>query len=117
MPLPLNIEESTHTIVWSVDNKRLQDQEIKEYVQKNISYFERKLKTEITLNSDIISFNLSNHYFEEYISDQVCILETQLKSIHPLASQGINLGFADADAFCEEIINAYESKKLILIKN
>ena len=110
MALPLTTEESTHTIVWSVDNKRLQDQEIKEYVQKNISYFERKLKTEITLNSDIISFNLSNHYFEEYISGSLVLIGDAAHSIHPLAGQGINLGFADADAFCEEIINAYESK-------
>ena len=110
MPLPLNTEESTHTIVWSVDNKRLKDQEIKEYVQKNISYFERKLKTEITLNSDIISFNLSNHYFEDYISGSLVLIGDAAHSIHPLAGQGINLGFADADAFCEEIINTYESK-------
>ena len=110
MALPLTTEESTHTIVWSVDNKRLQDQEIKEYVQKNISYFERKLKTEITLNSDIISFNLSNHYFEEYISGSLVLIGDAAHSIHPLAGQGINLGFADADVFCEEIINAYESK-------
>ena len=110
MALPLTTEESTHTIVWSVDNKRLQDQEIKEYVQKNISYFERKLKTGITLNSDIISFNLSNHYFEEYISGSLVLIGDAAHSIHPLAGQGINLGFADADAFCEEIINAYESK-------
>ena len=110
MPLPLTTEESTHTIVWSVDNKRLQDQEIKEYVQKNISYFERKLKTGITLNSDIISFNLSNHYFEEYISGSLVLIGDAAHSIHPLAGQGINLGFADAEAFCEEIINAYESK-------
>ena len=110
MALPLTTEESTHTIVWSVDNKRLQDQEIKEYVQKNISYFERKLKTEITLNSNIVSFNLSNHYFEEYISGSLVLIGDAAHSIHPLAGQGINLGFADAEAFCEEIINAYESK-------
>ena len=44
MPLPLNIEESTHTIVWSVDNKRLQDQEIKEYVQKIFPILKENLR-------------------------------------------------------------------------
>ena len=110
MPLPSTTSESTHTVVWSVDNSKLQDQNISEYVKKYISYFEKKLKTEIILNSNIISFNLSNHYFEEYISGSLVLIGDAAHSIHPLAGQGINLGFADADAFCEEIINAYESK-------
>jgi ubiquinone biosynthesis UbiH/UbiF/VisC/COQ6 family hydroxylase len=110
MPLPSTTSESTHTVVWSVDNSKLQDQNISEYVKKYISYFEKKLQTEIILNSNIISFNLSNHYFEEYISGSLVLIGDAAHSIHPLAGQGINLGFADADAFCEEIINAYESK-------
>ena len=110
MPLPLTPNESTHTVVWSVENSKLQDQNISEYVKKYISYFEKKLQTEIILNSNIISFNLSNHYFEEYISGSLVLIGDAAHSIHPLAGQGINLGFADADAFCEEIINAYESK-------
>ena len=110
MPLPSNTSESTHTVVWSVDNSKLQDQNISEYVKKYISYFEKKLQTEIILNSNVISFNLSNHYFEEYISGSLVLIGDAAHSIHPLAGQGINLGFADADAFCEEIINAYESK-------
>ena len=110
MPLPSTPNESTHTVVWSVDNSKLQDQNISEYVKKYISYFEKKLQTEIILNSNIISFNLSNHYFEEYISGSLVLIGDAAHSIHPLAGQGINLGFADADAFCEEIINAYESK-------
>ena len=110
MPLPSTTNESTHTVVWSVDNIKLQDQNISEYVKKYISYFEKKLQTEIILNSNVISFNLSNHYFEEYISGSLVLIGDAAHSIHPLAGQGINLGFADADAFCEEIINAYESK-------
>ena len=110
MPLPSTTSESTHTVVWSVDNSKLQDQNISEYVKKYISYFEKKLQTEIILNSNVISFSLSNHYFEEYISGSLVLIGDAAHSIHPLAGQGINLGFADADAFCEEIINAYESK-------
>ncbi len=110
MPLPPSSEELTHTIVWSVDHKRIKGNNIEDFVKKNISYFERKLNAEINIHSNILSFNLSNHHFENYISGSLVLIGDAAHSIHPLAGQGINLGFADADAFCEEIIKAYQSK-------
>ena len=113
MPLPENDSKSTHTIVWSVDNENLRDIEIKDYVKNNISYFEQKLSTKIDINSSILTFKLFSHHFENYISGHVVLVGDAAHSIHPLAGQGINLGFADADALCEEIISSYEKSKHI----
>ena len=84
-----------------------------EYVSKNIHYFEKKLNTQYKICSDLISFKLSNHYFENYISSSTVLIGDAAHSIHPLAGQGINLGFADADVFCEEIINSYNNTRKI----
>jgi len=108
MPLPETTSGATHTIVWSIDNKKLEGENAEDYINKNISYFENKLNTEIKIHSKILSFNLSNHYFKNYISGASVLIGDAAHSIHPLAGQGINLGFADADAFCEEVIKAYE---------
>ena len=108
MPLPETTSGATHTIVWSIDNKKLEGENVEDYINKNISYFENKLNTEIKIHSKILSFNLSNHYFKNYISRSSVLIGDAAHSIHPLAGQGINLGFADADAFCEEVIKAYE---------
>ena len=54
----------------------------------------------MTVSSEILSFRLSNHHFDEYIKGPVVLLGDAAHSIHPLAGQGINLGFADADVFC-----------------
>ena len=113
MPVPANDNDSTHTIVWSVDNKKLKDNVIKDFVASNISFFEQKLSTKIDINSSILSFKLFNHYFESYISDAVVLVGDAAHSIHPLAGQGINLGFADADVLCEEIIKSYEKSRNI----
>ena len=108
MPLPETMSGATHTIVWSIDNKKLEGENAEDYINNNISYFENKLNTEIKFHSKILSFNLSNHYFKNYISGSSVLIGDAAHSIHPLAGQGINLGFADADAFCEEVIKAYE---------
>ena len=108
MPLPETMSGATHTIVWSIDNRKLEGENAEDYINKNISYFENKLNTEIKFHSKILSFNLSNHYFKNYISGSSVLIGDAAHSIHPLAGQGINLGFADADAFCEEVIKAYE---------
>ena len=110
MPLPIRTEKSSHTIVWSVDNLKIGTQNIEDYIKENISYFEKKLNADITINSNILSFSLSNHHFENYVTGSIVLIGDAAHSIHPLAGQGINLGFADADAFCEEITNAYQNK-------
>ena len=110
MPLPSSTDQSFYTIVWSVDNIQIEGQSIEDFIKENISYFEKKLKANIKVNSDILSFSLSNHHFENYVTGSLVLIGDAAHSIHPLAGQGINLGFADADAFCEEITNAYQAK-------
>ena len=110
MPLPSSTDQSFYTIVWSVDNLLIEEQSIEVFIKENISYFEKKLKANIKVNSDILSFSLSNHHFENYVTGSLVLIGDAAHSIHPLAGQGINLGFADADAFCEEITNAYQAK-------
>ena len=56
MPVPKNEADSSHTIVWSVDNKNITDNNIENYVYSNISYFEKKLATKIEVNSEILNF-------------------------------------------------------------
>ena len=119
MPLPKQIDGPSHTIVWSVENKKLNDISIDEYVTENLSFFEKKLKIKMTVASELLSFNLSNHHYKKYVSGAIALVGDAAHSIHPLAGQGINLGFADAEALCEEIINGFEKsisldKKLIL---
>ena len=109
MPMPKkDPDQNRWTIVWSVSDSELKNQEVSSYVEDNLCFFESKLGINMTVSSEILSFRLSNHHFDEYIKGPVVLLGDAAHSIHPLAGQGINLGFADADVFCEEIIQAYE---------
>jgi ubiquinone biosynthesis UbiH/UbiF/VisC/COQ6 family hydroxylase len=108
MPMPKKDPiKNRHTVVWSINNSELKDISIENYVKNNLPYFESKLSLSMSIDSESLSFRLSNHYFENYISGPVVLIGDAAHSIHPLAGQGINLGFADADIFCEEIINSY----------
>ena len=108
MPMPKKDSiKNRHTVVWSINNSELKDISIENYVKNNLPYFESKLGLSMSIDSESLSFRLSNHYFENYISGPVVLIGDAAHSIHPLAGQGINLGFADADIFCEEIINSY----------
>ena len=59
------------------------------------------------IDSELLHFQLSNHHFENYINNSIVLIGDAAHSIHPLAGQGINLGFADADIFCEEVVDAF----------
>ena len=105
MPSP---KDNNMTVVWSVKNKDLEKKDSTDYVNENLSYFEKKLNTKLEITSSILNFNLSKHYYKNYVNKTIVLLGDSAHSIHPLAGQGINLGFADADIFCEEIIDNYK---------
>ena len=105
MPMPNN--NNKHTVVWSINDSEIKDTDINDYVDNYLSYFESKLNLNMSVESKILNFKLSNHHLDKYINGSLVLIGDAAHSIHPLAGQGINLGFADADIFCEEVINAY----------
>ena len=114
MPVPKNNSDSTHTIVWSIENNKLNNvKTVESYVKENISYFEEKLNIEFEICSNLLTFKLTKHHFDSYISNSMVLIGDAAHSIHPLAGQGINLGFADADVFCDELIKGFEKSRKI----
>ncbi|NCW37534.1 MAG: hypothetical protein EBW00_00560 [Proteobacteria bacterium] len=108
MPMPDRESiDNRCTIVWSVNNKNLEGVSINDFVSSNLSFFESKLGIKLKIDSQLLNFQLSNHHFESYINNSIVLIGDAAHSIHPLAGQGINLGFADADIFCEEVVGAY----------
>ena len=107
--MPIKHEnKNMFSVVWSVPNILIKDINIDDFVSKNIDTVTSNISSKITLESEIISFPLSNHHLDSYMKEGVVVVGDAAHSIHPLAGQGINLGFADADILCEEIITAFE---------
>ena len=107
MPIK-HLKENMFSVVWSVPNDLLKDTNKDNFVSENIDAMTTKINSKITLETDIISFPLLNHHLDSYMKEGIVVVGDAAHSIHPLAGQGINLGFADADILCEEIIEAFK---------
>ena len=107
MPYPDNANDK-YTIVWSIHENKLKDDS--KFFQNNFNFFEKKIGTELKIISEVINFKLSSHHLENYFKDKIVLVGDSAHSIHPLAGQGINLGFSDANILCEEIKNAHNCK-------
>ena len=107
MPIK-HLKENMFSVVWSVPNDLLKDTNKDNFVSENIDAMTTKINSNITLETDIISFPLLNHHLDSYMKEGIVVVGDAAHSIHPLAGQGINLGFADADILCEEIIEAFK---------
>jgi len=108
LPIPIDRLGNNFSIVWSIDNSKLL-LNAKDFVNENITFFEKKLGQKINIGSEVLNFNLSSHHLFKYISGLTVLIGDAAHSIHPLAGQGINLGLADADILCEELIKAFNN--------
>ena len=55
------------------------------------------------------SFALTRRHAQRYVSGRVVLLGDAAHTIHPLAGQGVNLGFKDVTALCQPIATALQA--------
>lgn len=108
--LPLG-ESHLSSIVWS-----LQSDLADEYLEKSEAEFNELLGQaleerlgETQLHTERVAFPLIHHHAKKYVQDGLVLVGDAAHAIHPLAGQGVNLGFADV-ACLSKIIRTARDK-------
>ena len=103
----LPVDANKASIVWSVNNK-LADELLnlpKKKLATRIATSVEFMFGKVEVISDVKSFNIIGLSAKKYIKQNLVLIGDAAHSIHPLAGQGANLGFADACELSKQIIN------------
>ncbi len=96
------------TVVWSISDDLIENG-YEDFIEENLEKISRKIGNSFQIRSKVQSFKLSSHNRSSYIDFPVVLVGDSAHSIHPLAGQGINLGFEDANALVKKIIKTNDS--------
>ena len=95
--------EDLVTVVWSISDDLIENG-YEDFIEENLENISRKIGNSFQIRSKVQSFKLSSHNRSSYIDFPVVLVGDSAHSIHPLAGQGINLGFEDANSLVKKII-------------
>ena len=115
MPIRQKGEELV-TVVWSVSDDLIENG-YEYFIKENLEKISRKIGNRFQIRSKVQSFKLSSHNRSSYIDFPIVLVGDSAHSIHPLAGQGINLGFEDANSLVKKIIKTNQSDVLNLRDN
>ena len=96
------------TIVWSISDDLIENG-YEHFIEENLEKISKKIGNSFQIRSKVQSFKLSSHNRSSYIDFPVVLVGDSAHSIHPLAGQGINLGFEDANSLVKKIIKTNDS--------
>ena len=96
------------TVVWSISDDLIENG-YEDFIDENLEKISRKIGNSFQIRSKVQSFKLSSHNRSSYIDFPVVLVGDSAHSIHPLAGQGINLGFEDANSLVKKIIKTNDS--------
>ena len=96
------------TVVWSISDDLIENG-YEDFIEENLEKISRKIGNSFQIRSKVQSFKLSSHNRSSYIDYPVVLVGDSAHSIHPLAGQGINLGFEDANSLVKKIIKISDS--------
>jgi 2-octaprenylphenol hydroxylase len=109
----LPLTEGYSSIVWSTGAQRAAD-----LIAMSDDNFKSELQTafantlgEITYVGERAAFPLRSLHAKQYVKPGLALIGDAAHTIHPLAGQGVNLGFADAACLAQVILEAAKQGK------
>lgn len=110
LPLP---QSNLCSVVWSIDKNKaapLMDLTAQDFVDKLSAAFEHKLGR-LKAVSEYQGFPLVKRHAHRYLAERCVLIGDAAHTIHPLAGQGVNLGFQDVACLSELILKLHQKNR------
>lgn len=112
LPLP----QQQISIVWSTSNPESLTKLDKESFAREVALAGNQKLGELTLTTPVFNFDLIMRQPKKIISQRIALIGDAAHTIHPLAGQGVNLGFADVQCLSNLLTNSNDSGTWSILK-